>query len=58
MRKVGTGYLAKVTTVNRITVPVEFRRKLGLQPGDKVVLIEDGHGYRIEAKRKRTAIAK
>lgn len=32
--------LAKITTRGQITIPLEIRRKLGVQDGDKVVFLE------------------
>jgi antitoxin PrlF len=33
--------IAKVTSKGQITIPVEIRKKLNLQSGDKVVFMED-----------------
>lgn len=34
--------LAKVTSKGQITIPVEIRKKLGINNGDKVLFVEDG----------------
>lgn len=37
-------YVGSVSTKGQITLPSEFREKLGIQPGDKVeITIEDAH---------------
>ena len=33
--------LAKVTSKGQITIPIDIRRKLGIQEGSKVLFIED-----------------
>lgn len=33
--------LAKITKRGQITIPVEIRKKLGVQEGDKVIFLED-----------------
>ena len=40
-------YMATMTSKGQITVPVEVRKKLKLEQGDKVVFIEDDQGVRI-----------
>ena len=38
--------LAKVTTKGQVTIPIEIRRKLGINAGDKILFIEvDGKIY-------------
>jgi antitoxin PrlF len=34
--------VAKVTSQGQITIPADIRKKLGIQPGSKVVFIQDG----------------
>lgn len=34
--------IAKVTSQGQITIPADIRRLLGIQPGGKVVFIQDG----------------
>lgn len=34
--------IAKVTSQGQITIPVDIRRRLGVQPGGKVVFIQEG----------------
>ncbi len=38
----------KLTSKGQITLPHEVRKKLGLQPGDKVVIAESPCGYIIQ----------
>jgi antitoxin PrlF len=38
----------KITSKGQITLPYEIRKKLGLQPGDKVVIAESPCGYIIQ----------
>ena len=40
-------YMATMTSKGQITIPVEVRKKLKLEQGDKVVFIEDDQGVRI-----------
>lgn len=34
--------IAKVTSQGQITIPADIRRLLGIQPGDKVMFIQNG----------------
>ncbi len=34
--------IAKVTSQGQITIPADIRRRLGIQPGGKVVFIQEG----------------
>ena len=38
---------ATLTSKGQITVPAEVRRSLGLEPGDRVLFVEDGGAFRI-----------
>lgn len=38
----------KMTSKGQITLPYELRKKLGLQPGDKVEIAESPQGYIIK----------
>ena len=38
---------AKLTTNGRILVPVQFRKALGLKPGDELVLQLDQESFRV-----------
>ena len=40
----GESLKARVTSRGRVTIPKEVREGLGLRPGDRVDLIEDGTG--------------
>ena len=35
---------AKVTSKGQVTLPVELRTRLGIEPGDRVVFVEQGDG--------------
>ena len=35
--------VAKVTSQGQITIPADIRRLLGIQPGGKVIFIQDGN---------------
>ena len=39
---------ATVTTKGQITIPADVRRRLGLQPGDRVVFVEMEGGFAIK----------
>jgi AbrB family looped-hinge helix DNA binding protein len=34
--------IVKVTTNGQVTIPVQIRKRLGIEPGSKVVFIENG----------------
>lgn len=42
---------ASLTTKGQVTVPVEVRRELGLDPGTKVVFVIDGGVVRLQPAR-------
>lgn len=44
--------VATMTSKGQLTVPLEVRRKLGLQPGDKVQFIIEGDGALMRPERK------
>jgi len=48
--------LAKVSSNGQITVPVEIRRKLKLQEGDKILFLENEKGEIILQNSSRIAI--
>jgi AbrB family looped-hinge helix DNA binding protein len=35
---------AKITSKGQITLPVELRTRLGLEPGDRVMFVEEANG--------------
>jgi antitoxin PrlF len=35
---------AKVTSKGQITLPIELRTRLGLEPGDRVMFVEEANG--------------
>ncbi|MDR1542117.1 MAG: AbrB/MazE/SpoVT family DNA-binding domain-containing protein [Clostridiales bacterium] len=37
--------MAKLTSKGQITVPVDVRRKLGLNEGNRLLFLEQGNGY-------------
>jgi len=37
--------IAKITSKGQITIPVEIRKKLKLNEGDKVVIVEEGNRF-------------
>lgn len=41
--------LVAVTTKGQITIPIDIREKLGLKPGDKVIVEEDAGSARVKA---------
>jgi len=41
-------YKAKITSKGQVTLPVEFRTKLGLKPGDEILIRETPSGYIVE----------
>jgi len=44
---------AKSSSKGQVTIPVEIRQMIGLEPGGSVQFVTDGEGgVRIEAKRK------
>jgi antitoxin PrlF len=44
--------LAKLTTKGQITIPVEIRKRLNVQAGDKVVFLEENGRIFIENSEK------
>jgi antitoxin PrlF len=42
----------KITAKGQVTIPVEIRRKLGLNPGDRVTFRDSDDGIVIEPTRK------
>ena len=49
--------LAKVSTNGQITVPVEIRRLLRLQPGHKVLFVQRANGEVVIANAAQSALA-
>lgn len=43
--------IAKLDERGRLVLPAEYRRRLGLKPGDEVAISEDGPALRIESRR-------
>jgi len=39
--------MSRVSSKGQITIPIEFRRKLGIKEGDKVIFIEKGNNILI-----------
>lgn len=50
--------LAKVSANGQITVPAEVRRSLHLEPGDKVLFVENANGEVVLAKAGLSALAR
>lgn len=42
----------KVGEGGRIVIPVEYRKALGVEPGDEVILVLEGEGVRILTRRQ------
>jgi AbrB family looped-hinge helix DNA binding protein len=38
----------RVDAAGRVTLPAEFRHKLGIEPGQELILAEDGLGIRLQ----------
>jgi AbrB family looped-hinge helix DNA binding protein len=49
--------LARVSANGQITVPVEIRRLLKLEPGDKVLFIQRANGEVVVANAAQSALA-
>jgi AbrB family looped-hinge helix DNA binding protein len=49
---------AKVTSKGQVTIPVEVRRALGVQSGDKILFEHDESGIRVRAVRGKSTFAK
>jgi AbrB family looped-hinge helix DNA binding protein len=47
-------YEAKVTSKGQLTLPVRLRKALSIEPGDKVVFVEDEQGRIVLNARTRT----
>jgi bifunctional DNA-binding transcriptional regulator/antitoxin component of YhaV-PrlF toxin-antitoxin module len=47
--------LAKVSSKNQITLPVDLLRQAGIEPGDQVIVRSAGPG-RIEIERRRDVV--
>ena len=45
--------LAKISSKGQITIPLEVRRKLGLQPGDRIHFVLEKSGEVLLKARKR-----
>ena len=48
--------IAKITSKGQITIPIDVRKKLGLQEGSKVIFIQDGDRY-VMANAAKVAFA-
>jgi antitoxin PrlF len=44
-------FTATVTSKGQLTLPVEVRRRLGIEPGDKVAIVVDQQEDRAELRR-------
>ena len=44
-------YVATVTSKGQLTLPVEVRRRLGIDPGDRVTIVVDEAAERAELRR-------
>jgi len=49
---------AKVTSKGQITVPLEVRRLMGVQPGDRLLFESDAEGIRVRPVRTGNPFAK
>ncbi len=49
---------SKITSKGQITVPIEIRRILGVQPGDRLLFESDDNGIRIRPVRDKSMLAK
>jgi AbrB family looped-hinge helix DNA binding protein len=49
---------AKITSKGQITVPIEVREALGVQPGDKLVFESYEEGIRVRPVREESPFAK
>jgi AbrB family looped-hinge helix DNA binding protein len=49
---------SKITSKGQITVPIEIRRILGVQPGDRLLFESDDDGIRIRPVRDKSMLAK
>ena len=38
----------RVDTAGRVVIPAELRQKLGIEPGQELILAEDGQGIRLQ----------
>ncbi len=45
---------ARVTSKGQVTVPVQVRRSLGLNPGDVLIIRESAAGYTLEKSATRS----
>ncbi|HTE86293.1 MAG TPA: AbrB/MazE/SpoVT family DNA-binding domain-containing protein [Dehalococcoidia bacterium] len=45
--KSGIEAKAKVTSKGQVTIPNEIRRRLGVQPGDEILFVEDKDGVHL-----------
>ena len=50
--------LAKLSANGQITVPIEVRRRLHLEPGDKVLFVEKPNGEVVVAKAALSALGR
>lgn len=41
-------YKAKITSKGQVTLPVEFRSRLGLKPGDEIIILETPDGFVVQ----------
>ena len=43
-------YVTRVTKKGQTSIPQEFREEAGIEGGDEVVWVREGHGFRMEPK--------
>jgi len=49
---------AKITSKGQITIPLEVRRHLGVDAGDRLVFESGPHGVRVRPVRRTSGLAK
>lgn len=50
--------MSRVTTKGQVTIPVEIREEMGLQPGDEITFEETDEGYVIRKEIDETRFEK
>jgi AbrB family looped-hinge helix DNA binding protein len=45
-------YRSKVDSAGRIVIPADVRDRLGISPGEELIIREDGEGIRVETFRQ------
>lgn len=49
-------YVATVTSKGQLTLPIEVRRRLGIDPGDRVTIVVDQGDDRAELRRIKETV--